>query len=119
MQPDSDKWWPYMSQSSDKRLRQLLRASRVAAGITQKELASRLRLHPVYVNNVEAGKDGRNWFRYLPKVLAWMEACGVELRFVVEAKRTDVVKSCIEKKDRELFDSVTDGQFSIKRRKKR
>ena len=77
---------------SDKNIIATLRASRLAGGLTQKELASRLCVSQVMVHNIETGKGARAWYRYLPKLLAWFRGCGVTLEFrftIAETKGQD------------------------------
>ena len=70
----------YNYSASDMMVLAALRAARKRAGLTQVELADRLYLSCSYINLIEAGKAGKNWLRYMPKTMAWLNACGVSAR---------------------------------------
>jgi transcriptional regulator with XRE-family HTH domain len=74
--------YPYDRKRSDLIMRKALRASRVAAGLTQRQLAERLHIHHTTVARIELG-DIPNWLRYFPKIEAWFTACGCDVRITV------------------------------------
>lgn len=88
----------YDYQLSDNMVMSALRAARINAGLTQIQLADRLNVTSQFICNIENGR-GRNWLRYMPKIQAWLNACGCSLH--LEAR---VIVDPSEKKGRKLPD---------------
>ena len=67
---------------SDSAIIPLFAASRKAANISQREMAKRLNISQSMVHKIEHGNGvGRDWCRYLPKLNAWLRACGVQITY--------------------------------------
>lgn len=75
-----DNW--LIAQESDVRIACMLAEARVLAGITQKEMGERLHVSASMIAKIERCDPlAMSWVRYMPKVLAWMQACCVDLQF--------------------------------------
>ena len=60
-------------------IKPLFRASRIAANLSQSELAKRLCVSNVLVCKIETGKGSRHWYNSNIRFYAWLRACGVQM----------------------------------------
>lgn len=78
--------------SQDVRVLRMLRASRLSAGISQKELSVIMGCSQSLVGKIERGA-ALSWLRYVPKINKWIDGCGGVLTFGVKILREPGVKN--------------------------
>lgn len=85
----------------DKYITSILKEARLSMGISQSELARRLKVSQAYVSRIEDGDIRVIYnYRYLPRVIKWLTMCGVtfQMSFVPMLDADKAEKMAIREK---------------------